>query len=412
VRPDKGTLLGFCAAQFLVVQTWFAFSAILPVVRDEWGLSHSQTGYILAGFQLGYVLSSLLLGFVSDRVRSRVLFISSSLASGLSALLFAWAAHDYLTALFLRVLAGACLGGTYLQGVKILTCVYPPQRRGEALGTFVGALVLGSAMPLGYAGFLINHVGWRGAIVVVGAVALLAALVAALCPTPPVSAPAPTARPRYGHHLLRNPAAVLIILSYTGHMWELYGMKGWLSPFLVDCFLVRGYGQSIALSWGGVLAAVILGLGALGTWVGGMVSDRLGRGITIGGILAVSLLCSLAFGWLLGASLWWVGLIGMAYGIFIAADSPVFTTGLTEVVPPESLGGALGLQSLIGFGVTVISQAIFGLILDATNAPAPALGYTPHWGWAFASLGLGPLVGLIAIILLNRQVKAHHDGHH
>ncbi|HID61634.1 MAG TPA: MFS transporter [Anaerolineae bacterium] len=398
MRRDKLTLFGFCAAQFLVVQTWFAFSAILPVVRGEWGLSHSQAGYILAGFQFGYVLSSLLLGFVSDRVSSRALFISSSLASGLSTLLFAFAARDYLTALSLRIVAGACLGGTYLQGVKILTGIYPPQMRGEALGTFVGALVLGSAMPLGYAGFLINHIGWRGAIVVVGAIALLAALVAALCPAPPALAPAPTAKPRYGRHLLRNPAAVLVILSYTGHMWELYGMKGWLSPFLVDCFVARGYGRSIALSWGGVLAAVILGLGALGTWAGGVVSDHLGRGVTIGGILAVSLLCSLAFGWLLGAPLWLVGLMGMAYGIFVVADSPVFTTGLTEVVPPESLGGALGLQSLIGFGVTVVSQATFGLILDATNAPAPALGYTPCWGWAFASLGLGALVGLIAML--------------
>jgi MFS family permease len=186
-------------------------------------------------------------------------------------------------------------------------------------------------------------------------------------------------------------------------MWELYGMKGWLAPFLVDCFVARGYGRSIALSWGGVLAAVILGLGALGTWAGGMVSDRLGRGITIGGILTVSLLCSLAFGWLLGAPLWLVGLVGMAYGIFIVADSPVFTTGLTEVVPPESLGGALGLQSLIGFGVTVVSQATFGLVLDATNAPAPALGYTPHWGWAFASLGPGALVGLMSVVFLSKR---------
>ena len=403
MRPDKRTLLGFCAAQFLVVQTWFAFSAILPVVRDEWGLSHSQTGYILAGFQFGYVLSSLLLGFVSDRVSSRVLFISSSLASGLSTLLFAFAAHGYIAALFLRILAGACLGGTYLQGVKILTRVYPPRRRGEALGTFVGALVLGSAMPLGYTGFLISQIGWRGAIVVVGALALLAALVVALCPTPPALAPVPTVKPCYGPHLLRNPAAVLVILSYTGHMWELYGMRGWVSPFLVDCFVARGYGRSIALSWGGVLAAVIVGLGALGTWAGGLVSDRLGRGITIGGTLAVSLLCSLAFGWLLGAPLWLVGLIGMAYGIFVVADSPVFTTGLTEVVPPESLGGALGLQSFIGFGVTGVSQATFGLILDATNAPALALGYTPRWGWAFASLGLGPLLALISVVFLEKR---------
>ena len=142
-------------------------------------------------------------------------------------------------------------------------------------------------MPLGYAGFLINHIGWRGAIVVVGAIALLAAFVAALCPAPPALAPTPMAKPRYGRHLLRNPAAVLIILSYTGRMWELYRMKGWLSPFLVDCFVVRDYGRSIALSWGGVLAAVIVGLGALGTWAGGVVSDHLGRGIAIGSILLV-----------------------------------------------------------------------------------------------------------------------------
>jgi hypothetical protein len=98
-----------------------------------------------------------------------------------------------------------------------------------------------------------------------------------------------------------------------------------------------------------------------------------------------------------------VGLIGMAYGIFIVADSPVFTTSLTEVVPPESLGGALGLQSLIGFGVTVISQATFGLVLEATNVPAPALGYTPRWGWAFVSLGLGPLMGLICVVFLDKR---------
>jgi hypothetical protein len=58
---------------------------------------------------------------------------------------------------------------------------------------------------------------------------------------------------------------------------------------------------------------------------------------------------------------------------------------------------------LIGFGVTVVSQATFGLILDATNAPALALGYTPLWGWAFASLDLGPLVGLIAVVFLDKR---------
>jgi hypothetical protein len=71
------------------------------------------------------------------------------------------------------------------------------------------------------------------------------------------------------------------------------------------------------------------------------------------------------------------------------------------MISSELLGGALGLQSLIGFGVMVISGATFGLILNATNAPAPALGYTPWLG--LRQLGPGVPGGINCCCLLGQE---------
>jgi len=84
------------------------------------------------------------------------------------------------------------------------------------------------------------------------------------------------------------------------------------------------------------------------------------------------------------------------------ADSSVLSAGVTELVPRESLGVAQALQSFLGFGAASISSLLFGYVLDLTNDPAAltTLGYLPHWGWAFGTLGLGALVGPLAMFRL------------
>jgi len=98
----------------------------------------------------------------------------------------------------------------------------------------------------------------------------------------------------------------------------------------------------------------------------------------------------------------WILAIAFLYGFAVIAESPVFSSGLTEVVSPHYLGTALGFRSLIGFGVGALVPTVFGFILDFTNPgqKESGLNYIPVWGWAFTSLGLVALIGPWAMLKL------------
>jgi MFS family permease len=114
----------------------------------------------------------------------------------------------------------------------------------------------------------------------------------------------------------------------------------------------------------------------------------------------VSAACSFSVGWLTAIQLYWFLAIILVYGFFVVMESAVFKAGLSELVEPEYLGSALGIQSFLGFGITILSPALFGLVLDITS---PGVGgQSQVWGWSFALLGLGALVGPIAMYYLRR----------
>jgi MFS family permease len=118
----------------------------------------------------------------------------------------------------------------------------------------------------------------------------------------------------------------------------------------------------------------------------GRLSDRLGRRAVLLGLAASSAVCSLVFGWLVGAPIALIFAVGAVYGFTALGDSPVLSTALTEAVEPPYLGAALALRSFLGFGAGAIAPLVFGAVLDATNPR----GVTPSvWGWAFVALGIG-----------------------
>jgi MFS family permease len=94
-----------------------------------------------------------------------------------------------------------------------------------------------------------------------------------------------------------------------------------------------------------------------------------------------------------------VVLVGLVYGFSALGDSPVYSTGLTEVVEPSRLGGALAVRSLLGFGAGAVAPLVFGLVLDLTGGESPSADGR-MWGWAFAVLGIGGLLGILSMIWL------------
>ena len=407
---DRRWLAGFaalCVGQFLAHQTALSFSALIPILKDEWRLSASQTGLILGVFQLGQTVAYVAVGFLLDRLRSKPIMVISSAMVGFGDLVFAQGARDFVSGYLLRMVAGALLGGLYLPALKHIAETTPKLRRGIATGIYVGVSVAAYAAPLVYIGLLAPSIGWRATMTVVGLAELLGAYVLARAvQDAPLPAPAQErARfSRYVGDVLANPAARSVIAAYTGHNWELFGMWGWMGPFMVASLTSRGSSLHAALVLGGALAAAVIGIGGtIGAVAGGRLADRLGRPRTARLMMGASLLCSLAFGWLFNAPLAFVMAVGLVYGTVVLADSPAYAASLMELVPPRSLGGAFSIQMLFGWAATVVAPVAFGGVLDLvrTTTAQPA----SPWGAAFGLMALGPLVGLLALRPLKRAAS-------
>jgi MFS family permease len=381
-----------CLAQFGSMLVWYNFAAVLPVLREQWQLNNDQAGTILSAFQLGYVASVLFTGWLTDKIGGRLTFAVCAIETGLAGIGFALFASDYTSALVWRLLAGIGQGGLYIPGIQILSRWYPVKQRGMALGVYTCSLMASYAAAYLVTAPLAAVFSWQTAILWTSVWALPAAILVFLF-IPGKSAtlsaqPDTVTGPGSGRivPLWKKRTVWLIILGYTGHMWEMYAFNGWIGSFATYTLQGHGWNNEISLAYGGAIASACLLMGAVSPALIGWLSDRRGRCFTSSVALLLSGVGSLLFGWLSAASIWLFVPAGLIYSFFIVADSAIYKAGLSELVPAEQLGSSLSLQSVIGFGITIISPKLFGIVLDSFG-----------WGWAFSLLGLGPVVGIIAM---------------
>src|SRR5512146_323033 len=97
-------LLLLCLAQCFIMLVFINYSAVLPLLVREWGMSNTKAGSIFSVYQLGYIASGVVLSALTDRVNTRNIFLLSTLWSATANLLFALYAHDYASAMVLRAL--------------------------------------------------------------------------------------------------------------------------------------------------------------------------------------------------------------------------------------------------------------------------------------------------------------------
>lgn len=395
-------LLLLCLAQCFIMLVFINYSAILPLLKEEWGMNNTMAGSIFSVYQLGYIASGVILSALTDRINTRYIFIISIIWSGTANLLFALYAHDYLSAMVLRALTGIGMGGTYMPGLKLVAEKFAPHERGKAIGIYVGALMLGASLSLAVTGGVAALAGWRTAFIVCSVGVYLGALVS----LPVFRGYRPTVHARmeqgFRGEIVRNKPAFLMILGYASHMWEMYGMRSWLAPFYASLLIGHGISQGKATGWAATAAAVITGMGTFSTAITGTLSDRLGRTRTIMLVMTASAACSFAFGWLINFPPYVALAAGLLYGYLTVAESPVFSTGLTELVAPGYLGAAMGMQSLVGYTLGMISPTVFGWALDLCRGWDPFPGVAVDWGIAFSTAGLGALAGPVFMYLLRR----------
>lgn len=198
-----------------------------------------------------------------------------------------------------------------------------------------------------------------------------------------------------------------MIGGYAAHMWEMFGMRGWMVAFLTACLLTAQSDFQRAVRLSALIAGIITLVGAVSNTLGGTLSDRFGRANTIIVVMLGSGLLSLLIGWTRSLPFWSVLILLIVYGLMVTGESSVLSTGVTELAHPGGLGRTMALQSFLGWAAASLSPIVFGYILDLTN-PSDSLtryGYVPNWGWAFVVLGIGGLMGPLVIWRLKKEVS-------
>lgn len=376
-------------AEFLAMSMWFSFSAIKPLIADQWDISNTDAGLVLAAFQTGYIVGVPVFGYLADAYDVRKVFAFSALVAAVLSVAFAWLSDGLLSAMAIRFFVGLAIGGVYTPAIRFLTLWFEPRQRGKVVGILVGALVAGSASP-----YLLSPLaetwGWQSLVyITVGAAVTSAVIMLFIVPKAP--APIVPASRSYNFRILKDKPIGLINAGYVSHMWELYAMWAWIGPFLVYTLTQKGFSDASSNSIGGLIAFFIVAIGAPASAMAGIFSDRMGRTVVAGSLLATSGIISLFFGFMTAAPLVLIVVVGLVYGFAIVGDSPVFSAAVTELAPSENVGAALGIQSLLGFGITIISTAVFGVLVDWVG-----------WNVAFFVLGIGALIGTGALVWLRR----------
>ncbi len=394
-HPDRWRTLGILTlAELLGMSLWFAASAVSAQYVSLWTLTASQAAWLTTTVQLGFVAGTAISALlnVADVVPARLLFaLCALLGAAANALLLT---ADSLTgALVWRFLTGLALAGVYPPAMKMIATWFRA-RRGLAVGTIVGALTVGKAMP-----YLVHAIPGAGITPVVLSASAGAVLAAMLVwfgyregpyPFPP--------RPfslRLVGDVVSSRSWRLSTGGYLGHMLELYAAWTWLPVFIAASVSAHDpaagtRGTSVASA----VAFAALAIGGLGCVWGGLVADKRGRPWLVTVAMAISGSCALLIGLAFGQSLWLLVPIALVWGFFVIADSAQFSVLVTESVPPHAVGTALTLQTSLGFLLTAIT-------IQMVPPIAAAIG----WRWAFTWLSLGPVLGILSIRALVRYTR-------
>lgn len=369
-----------------------SFAALLPAFQQAWSLSNTDAGWISGMFFAGYVLGVPLLVGSTDRVDPRAIYLGSLLVGGAASFAFALWAQGFWSALAIRTLAGIGLAGTYMPGLKLLTDRAHGPRQGRWVAYYTAGFSLGTAFSFAYTGEVSDWLGWPIAFAGAGIGSLASfALIGFLVP--------PTRRLHAGRPgklldfrpVFRNRAAMAFVLGYTGHTYELFALRAWLTAFLIHADRVRGGSGDISKA--GWLTSVTVLISTAASIYGAEAASRSDRRKIIGRVMILSVLASAAAGFSTGLPTIVVAALCCLYSMMIMADSAALTGGAVVSSVQEQRGATLAVHSILGFSGGVVGPLVVGLVLDAAGGTNSYLG----WGFAFLAMGMGSLSALFAI---------------
>lgn len=370
------TVLALFSGGFATFALLYCVQPMMPLLSQEFSINAAQSSLVLSVSTAMLAFGLLITGPISDRIGRKPVMAFALVCAALSTLASA-VMPTWEAVLATRALVGLSLSGLAAVAMTYLSEEIHPQHIGLAMGLYIGGNAIGGMSGRLITGVLIDFVSWHTAMLTIGGLALVAALV--FWKVLPESR---NFRPQAA-----NPRSLLngFVMHFkdAGLPWlflEAFLLMGafvTLFNYIGYRLLAGPYHMNQALV--GLLSVVYLS-GIYSSAQVGALADKLGR-----------------------RKVFWVSIVVMASGLLMTLASPLLMVILGMLVFTFGFFGAhsvasswIGRRALKAKG-QASSLYLFSYYAGSSVAGTAGGVFWHQWGWNGIGLFIG---GLLTIALL------------
>ncbi|MFF7707597.1 MFS transporter [Pseudomonas sp. NPDC007930] len=174
------TVLALFAGGFATFALLYCVQPLMPILSHDFAINAAQSSLVLSIATGLMAIGLLVTGPVSDAIGRKPVMVAALFCAALCTLLSA-VMPSWQGILLMRALVGLSLSGLAAVGMTYLSEEIHPEHIGLAMGLYIGGNAIGGMSGRLITGVLVDFTSWRVAMLVIGVLALAAAVVFAKC---------------------------------------------------------------------------------------------------------------------------------------------------------------------------------------------------------------------------------------
>jgi predicted MFS family arabinose efflux permease len=385
-----------------------AFAALLLRIGAEFGVGLAALGVVANLGTITFGATAIPAGYLSDRYGERAVITFAMVGGAALCALVAASPNLPFLAVALALL-GAAIGLYHPPGTAMVATL--SVRRGRALARHGVAGNVGLGVAPALATVVAIAVDWRAAYLVLGALALFAALAVWRLTPGRDEAEAERRRlrareqadprrragstpPRERHWLM--PSLLLVYFAAVGQGFVYRGAITFLPAHLEEHLGLSLFGWD-AEAMAGAMTTIVLLIGVAGQLAGGRLIDRM---LTERAAIPFTVLLVPALLLMAPASGWLLVLASVGFVIGNWGQQPIFNSLMADYAPGGAVGRAFGFQFFMAFGIGSVAGSAAGVVAERAGTGAAFV--------MLSAAALAMLIALLVVLVGSERRRAEH----
>ncbi len=358
--PPNILLIFLSAAVFLAFTVALMLSPLLVDLAKEFHTSVAVTGQLISAMAFTWAMTALIAGPLSDIYGRRLIILMglTLMVIGTISSALAWNFGSLLVFRFFTGIGAAMIPPNCYATVAD---IFPPERRGKALGWVMSALGLGTAFGIPAVAILTDIGGWRLPFYFISVLLIL--LWGILWVWFPGNQPRPGKKATFFSHFREVGSKAKFWYAVTANGLQVIafmGLFGYLAVYLIQVYRLSTGDTALPLT--------LAGLGVIaGAIIGGRVAVHRQRLVLLSICFLVGgLVAPLVF--TIHISLWITVMLSFCFAVLLTMSWPVMALLLTEM-GGRSRATAAGIFATSNQLGMVLGTSIGGLMLHLGSFP-------------------------------------------